>query len=244
MGTTTDPIDAIDDTTLRRLVRTAVHVRRYLPFYVTGLFLAVTLAVVPAVGDGGSGTPASTAAPGGGAGSAAGVPAITAAAAPSGRATGSGNTGGAAAAPAFLDASFDGAVDAGDNELLAATTPGAGAADSRRGDDPVAAPGFDTDEDLPETPETPEPCTVSLPSPAPQVDPGREVSGGQDTAEALAGASLPVDAAGTAAPVTEEAACSVPEAPVDVPSVPLPATPVSTDPGLPSGWLLRLAGLF
>jgi hypothetical protein len=70
------------------------------------------------------------------------------------------------------------------------------------------------------------------------------VSGGQDTAEALAGASLPVDAADTAAPVTDEAACNVPEAPVEVPSVPLPATPVSTDPGLPFGWLLRLAGLF
>lgn len=243
MGTTSDPIDAIDDTTLRRLVRTAVHVRRYLPFYVTGVFFAVTLAVVPAVGDGGSGTPASTAAPGGGAGSAAGVPAIAAAAAPSGRATGARNAG-VADAPAFLDASFDAAVDAGAGERLTATTPGAGAADSRRGADPVAAPDFDADDDLPETPETPEACTVSPPSPAPQVDPGREVSGGQDTAEALAGASLPVDAADTAAPVTDEAACSVPEAPVEVPSVPLPATPVSTDPGLPFGWLLRLVGLF
>jgi len=245
MGDSVDPIARIEDTTVRRLVRTVVHVRRFLPFYVAGTVFFVTMAAVPAI-DGGGGTPASTAAPGGGAGAAAGA-----------AATGSGASGRTGAAPAlapstapllaasFSDADLDGTLDDVRSSGSLGTSPstGAGAVGAGRGDDPLAAPDFDAPAEFPETPSAPEPCTVEPPSPAPEVEPAREVSGGQRTAEAVLGQQLPADAGETVAPVSQEAVCSVPESPVAVPSVPLPATPVADEPGLfgglPFGGLLR-----
>ena len=254
MGMQGDPLARIEDPTVRRFVRVVVHVRRFLPFYATGLLFAVTMAVVPAM-DGGGGNPSSLAGPGGGAGSAAGFV----------RPTGTGSGGAAAAGPAraggvagassatFADVGLDGAIDGADLAAAPLTSPTGALADARGGSSPTAglpsgAPAFDTPAEFPETPRPPEPCKLTPPSPAPAVDPARELTSGQDTVEAVAGQALPADAGETVDPVSQEALCNVPESPVPVPDVPLPAAPVSEDagPGLPLhlGWLLQLAFLF
>jgi hypothetical protein len=226
-----------------------VHVRRFLPFYVTGLVFAVTMAVVPAIGGGDEGgTPSTLAGPGGGAGSAtgsAGAPAGARTAAVSTAAVGGSRT---SAAPAFLDTGLDGSLaDEGD----VGSAPAAGSVvDRRNGTDPLAgapsSPDVDAG-DLDDAPDVPEPCRVEPPSPAPSVDPVREVSGAQRTLEAATGQTLPADVGATLSPATDPVVCDAPEPPVDAPSVPLPATPVSTDSAdatLPFGWLLRFVGLF
>jgi hypothetical protein len=43
-------MDALEDPFLRRSVKTAMHVRRFLPFYVFGVIWAVTLALFPSIG--------------------------------------------------------------------------------------------------------------------------------------------------------------------------------------------------
>jgi hypothetical protein len=228
-----DPIGEIEDPIARYLARTIVHVRRFFPFYVGGVAFLVAMLVLPAVGNGGGGDLASSSSSIAGSGGAAGVASTggRAAAASGGRsATGAGA---AAAGSSDLLASFAD-DDLGGEVAAGAPAGGTGAAahDGRRSAGaPVAVPET-PDSDIPETPEPPSACAVAAPSPAPAVTPKREVSGAQDTVESAARASLPVDVAETSSPVTDDAVCSVPEAPVALPTVPLPATPVGgTTPG-------------
>jgi hypothetical protein len=249
MGMQEDPLARIEDPTVRRFVRAVVHVRRFLPFYATGLVFAVTMAVVPAM-DGGGGTPASLAGSGGGgAGAVAGSARASGAGAASGgggAAVGASRSAGSVGA-AFSDVGFDGAADLASSPL---ESPSSASAEARSGGSPTSGlPGapadVDTPAEFPETPEPPEPCKLTPPSPAPAVDPARELSSAQDTVEAVAGLDLPADAGETVDPVSQEALCSVPASPVPVPDVPLPAAPVSHSSGLPVslGWLLQLAFL-
>lgn len=46
--------DKLQDPFLRRSVKTALHLRRYMPFYVFGLIWVVTLAAFPSIRDGGN----------------------------------------------------------------------------------------------------------------------------------------------------------------------------------------------
>jgi hypothetical protein len=227
-----DPIGEIDDRIARTLARTIVHVRRFLPFYGGGVAFAIAMLVLPVVGGGGGGSTASLAGSGRGvAGAATGSGNAAAAASGARSATGSG-----AAAAGFLGSSSDLAssyVDeggTGSGEGLTADTPagGAGAVDGRRNGTTAAVPSAPPVPDTPSSDVGDEPagCSVAPPSPAPTVTPKHEVAGAQDTVEAAAHQSLPVDVASTSSPVTDDAVCSVPASPVAVPSVPLPATPV------------------
>ena len=225
-----DPIAELDDRFTRIVARTAVHVRRFLTFYAGGLGFAVAMLMVPVVHGGGGGTPASVAGPGGAAG-AAGT-ANRAVAAPGGTAA---TPAGAATALTSSSSSFaaagDELVDAGSVDGAAGAVGGsAGTIGEGKGASlPTATippapetPSFGEDE-----PSAPELCQVQAPSPAPSVSPEREIESAQNTAESAARQELPADAGSTASPVLQQALCSTPEAPVDVPSVPLPATPVS-----------------
>jgi hypothetical protein len=242
-----DPIAELDDRFTRGVAKTAVHVRRYLSFYAGGLGFAVAMLMVPVVHDGGGGTPASFAGSGGAAGAAGSArPAV---AAPGGR---SATPAGAATAGSSSLGSF---ASAGDDEpagggvvdgAAGAAGAGSGATVGDRRGAPLASPPA-----VPPTPETPdfgddapsapELCRLEPPSPAPVVSPEREISGAQDTVEAAAGQPLPADAAETVSPVVQQGLCSAPAAPVDAPSVPVPATPVS-DSG-PRSPLQRLVDL-
>jgi hypothetical protein len=258
MGAKPDLLGQIEDPTVRRFVRVVVHVRRFLPFYVGGVLFALTMAIVPTIDGGERGTLPSAAGMGGGAGSAArpaGSTGATGATATARRAVAtvsSGAASGELAAATFLDDDVDGAAG------VDGATPGGGAstatadrrtapADPLAGSPDVAAPN--APDDLDDAPDVPEACRLEPPSPAPAVDPTRELSGGQNTAEALAGQQLPVDSGETVKPVSEATICNVPDAPVEAPSVPLPATPVSADgggglAGLPFlGFVLRLLAL-
>ena len=225
-----DPIAELDDRFTRVVARTAMHVRRFLTFYAGGLGFAVAMLMVPVVHGGGGGTPASVAGPGGAAG-AIGT-ANPAVAVPGGR---SATPAGAATASTSSSSSFapagDELVDAGLVDGAAGAVGGnvGGTVGDRKGA-PLPTPT------VPPTPETPdfgddetvaELCQVEPPSPAPAVSPERELTSAQDTAEAAARQELPADAATTASPVLQQAVCSTPELPVEVPSVPLPAAPVS-----------------
>ncbi len=238
-----DGLDGIDDGLVRRLVAVSLHVRSYLPFYVLGTFMAVTLAVIPSVARNG---PAPSSSSSSFANGATGGLATTAeASGGAGRIATDGLAAGVASLTSVADGGFAPDLSITDDTAGAsnvAAPPGGSLADQSGSTGPgVGAPSFDPSSDVPETPE---PCKITPPSPAPAVDPGREVDGAQSTAEAAARQQLPVRAADTAAPVTEAAACNVPEAPVAVPSVPLPATPVAkSDTSAGSGWWSRLVGL-
>ncbi len=229
-----DPIDELDDRLARGVAKTARHIKRFLTFYAGGLGFAVALLMVPVVHGGGGGTPASVAGPGGAAGAArSATPAV---AAPGGK---SATPAGAATASFSPVSSFasggDGLLDAGLTDGAAGAVGGAAGTVGDRKAAPLATPAIPT---TPETPdfgddgddEGPELCNLELPSPAPSTSPEREIGNAQDTVEAAAGQSLPVDVASTASPVIQQAVCGVPEAPVEPPAVPLPATPVAADP--------------
>jgi hypothetical protein len=224
-----DPIAELDDRFARGVAKTARHVKRFLTFYAGGLGFAVAMLMVPVVHGGGGGTPASVAGPGGAAG-AAGT-ANPAVAAPGGRTA---TPAGAAAATFSSGSSFP----AGD-ELTGGLVDGAAGAvggsgtgtvgDRRGGALPTVPEAPSTPDFGDEEPSAPELCKVEPPSPAPAVSPEREISGAQDTVEAAVRQPLPADLGTTASPVIQQATCSTPEPPVDAPSVPLPAAPVSAD---------------
>ena len=242
-----DPIAELDDRFTRIVARTAVHVRRFLTFYAGGLGFAVAMLMVPVVHGGGGGTPASVVGPGGAAG-AAGT-ANPAVAVPGGTSV---TPAGAATALTSSSSSFaspgDGVVDAGLVDAAAGAV--GGSAGTTVGDRKAAPLPTPTIPPAPETPDfgqdepsAPELCQLEAPSPAPAVSPERELDSGQNTVESAARQQLPADAAGSASPVLQQALCSTPEAPVDVPSVPLPATPVAADPDPTPSPLQRLIDL-
>jgi hypothetical protein len=231
-----DPIGEIDDRSARTMARTIVHVRRFFPFYAGGIAFAVAMLVLPVVG-GGGGTTASLA---GSSTSAAGAVngSGTKAAAANGARTA---TGPLAAAANFLGGTSDlvsSIFDDGGSgsEEVAADAPAGGvgaAVDGRRAGASPAPVGTPSGPDTPSTDfgddgssDDSGSCSIAAPSPAPTVTPSHEISGAQDTVEAAARMELPADVASTTSPVTNDAICSVPDAPVEAPSVPLPATPV------------------
>ena len=204
-----DPIAEIDDRIARGIARTIVHVRRFLPFYAGGIAFAVAMAVLPVVNGGGGGTPTAAVGPDGAAGAAAG------------------------SAGRLASAAAPGLVDEGVLDDVADAAGGAGSTLGGR-TSPMAGPGLpDASEapDIPDTPDAPDACQLALPSPAPSVSPERELSGAQQTAEAAAGQQLPADLGQTVSPVSQQALCSAPEPPVEVPAVPVPPTPVSRSGG-------------
>ena len=228
-----DPIGEIEDPIARYLARTIVHVRKFFPFYVGGVAFALAMLVLPVVRDDGrTGDSATLAGSGGVAGAVARSGSTAAAASGARTATGAG-----AAAAAILGGdpsgyvsfvSDEGGADLG-GEVGRASAGGASTDTVRSGSTPpVTTPAEvpDTPTDFGDEPEVPSACTLSPPSPAPSVTPSREIEGAQGTVESAARQSLPADLASTTAPVSDDAVCQVPEAPVDAPSVPLPATPV------------------
>ena len=227
-----DPIGEIEDPIARYLARTIVHVRKFLPFYVGGVAFALAMLVLPVVRDDGRTGDSATLAGSGGVAGAVARSGSTAAAA-SGVRTATG-TGAAAAANLGDPSGFvsfvsdEGGADLGGEVAAGASAGGAAAVDGRRTAAPVNPPADvpEAPTDFGDEPEVPSACTLSPPSPAPSVTPSREIEGAQGTVESAARQSLPADLASTTAPVTDDAVCQVPEAPVDVPSVPLPATPV------------------
>ena len=221
-----DPIAELDDRFTRVVARTAVHVRRFLTFYAGGLGFALAMLMVPVVHGGGGGTPAAVAGPGGAAG-AAGT-ANRAVAVPGGTAA---TAAGAAAAPASSDPfATEGTAlaDAGLVDGAAGAVGGSGGTvgGSKSAPGPTIPPTPETP-DFGDEPEAPELCQVEAPSPAPAVSPERELESAQNTVEAAARQELPADAGATASPVLQQAVCSTPEPPVEVPSVPLPAAPLA-----------------
>lgn len=235
-----DPIAELDDRFTRGVARTARHVKRFLSFYAGGLGFAVAMLMVPVVHGGDGGTPAAVAGPGGAAG--ATRTAAPAVAAPGGR---SATPAGAAAASFSSDSSFasagDELVGAGlDDGAAGAVGGGSTTVGDRRGGALPATPEVPETPDFGDEPSAPELCKVEPPSPAPAVSVERELSGAQDTVEAAAGQPLPADVGATASPVIQGAVCSTPEAPVDAPSVPLPATPVAEPSASPLQRLIDL----
>ena len=237
-----DPIAELEDRFTRVVARTALHVRRFLTFYAGGLGFAVAMLMVPVVHSGGGGTPASVAGPGGAAGAAR--TANPAVAVPGGR---SATPAGAATALTSSASTFasagDERVDADPADGAAGAVGGSAGTVGDRKAAPLPAPSIPPTPETPDfgdEPEAPELCQVEPPSPAPAVSPERELESAQNTAESAARQEAPVDAASTASPVLQQAACSTPEPPVDVPSVPLPGVPLSNPTPSPLQRLIDL----
>jgi hypothetical protein len=237
-----DPIAEITDPFTRAAARVAVHVRRFLTFYAGGLGFVVAMLMVPVVHGGGGGTPASVAGPGGVAGAAgASNPAVAApgrkAATPAGAAAATSSS------TSFAASELDDAALRDGGAAGAAVLGGTGAAIGDGTTSALPDSPFGDTADIPATPDAPELCRLEPPSPAPAVSPERELSGLQDTVEAVAQQQLPVDSGATIAPVTQQALCATPALPVAPPSVPLPATPVAASSSAGATPLQRLVGL-
>lgn len=218
-------IAAIDDPLVRRVVGLSLHVRGYLPYYAVTVALFGFLAfgprhsveVAPVASSGG--VPAPGVSVGGATGD--GGPAT------------SGVAGSRAAGPAAV--ALDGTLSGSDLSSTAGALEvgdlGGGSLTDQSGSaalpvPPAPAapglddPGFGFGSDVPGDFETPEPvatCTVTLPSPAPSISPSREVGGLQQTAEAVAGVSAPVDGSGTAEEAASTIGCPSVGATPDVP---------------------------
>jgi hypothetical protein len=198
----------MEDPIVRRLVRLAVHVRGYLPYYLVTIALLAVVAFVPRPGGGsddllGANNAATAAGPaargastpaGGARAGAAGAGALAAAADASllGGAAGASDLGAGA-----VDASAVGFL-AGD--AAATAVPEAPAAPAAPEAPDASAPDFSGFDDVTSADE-PAYCTVSAPSPAPSVTPYREIDGAQGTVEAAARTELPA----SAAPYVEDA---------------------------------------
>ena len=113
-------VEGIEDPFLRRTVKGALHLRRFMPFYVFGLIWVVTLALFPSIRDGGNDDPAD----GGFAGGSGAVVADTGAGAPTEGST----TDPTAVADAGAAPTAGGTASAGGGAQPGAAKPVAGAA--------------------------------------------------------------------------------------------------------------------
>ncbi len=226
---TDDPVSLIEDNIVRRLVRVAVHVRGYAPYYAATVAFGVMLLVVPALGGGDNGGDAV----------AAGVTQGT----DTSTTTRPTTTPRSSAAPAEL------ASSAGDF-----FTPPVSTEATRSSDRPTYSfDDFDSsdDSDAPassETDDTDKPCTVEPPDGAPvsPVSPEKEADNAQNTLEAATGQDAPAEADETVGDGLEATgqceddgseAESVPD-PTDAPT-----SPASTDtPALDDDVVIDLAG--
>lgn len=217
-----DAIASIDDTIVRRLVRVAVHVRGYAPYYAATLALFAFLAFGPRpASDGGDDAAfgsAATSAANGGAGAAGGNGGRSAASSPATLSPQAAGT--LLAGAAGLDGSGLG-VDGDDGTFGIAGDASAGAGAALP--EAPAAPDFESFDpgDVDYGTDLPDACTVALPSPAPSVSPSREVDGLQTTLEAAAGAEAPADLAPYAEDAASTAGCpDVSDLPIPLPALP------------------------
>lgn len=217
-----DAIASIDDTIVRRLVRVAVHVRGYAPYYAATLALFGFLAFGPRPeskgGDDAAFGSSATSAAGGGAGATGGSGGRSAVSSPTTLSPQAAGT--LLAGAAGLDGSglgLDG--DGGTFGIAGDASAGAGTALPEA----PAAPDFESFDpgDVDYGTELPDACTVALPSPAPSVSPSREVDGLQTTLEAAAGTEAPADLAPYAEDAASTAGCpDASELPVPLPALP------------------------
>ena len=216
-----DAIASIDDTIVRRLVRIAVHVRGYAPYYVATLALFGFLAFGPRP-DSRAGDDAAL---GRSAGSAAGG-AVT----NGGGAGRSGSTSPTRLSPRAAGTLLAGAAGLDGSGLASGEAGGvfgiAGDATTSAGPslpDTPAAPDVESFDpgDVDYGTDLPDACTVALPSPAPSVSPSREVEGLQTTLEAAAGLEAPADLSPYVEDAASTAGCpDASELPVPIPAVP------------------------
>ncbi|HVM08255.1 MAG TPA: hypothetical protein VM345_07335 [Acidimicrobiales bacterium] len=214
-------IDSIDDPITRRLVRVAVHVKGYAPYYAATAALFGFLAFGPRP----DGVRPDGSAFGANAGRAGAV-----ASAPADGTRGAGGT----TIPSSLSPNAANALLVG-----AASGSFASALGGDGGELSLADGTVTSTPNLPEAPAPPEfpgfddvdygsaidaGCSVKPPSPAPEVTPSREVANAQQTAEAAVGAKAPADLA----PYVEDAAAAsgCPDVAGSVPALPLPGLPV------------------
>lgn len=225
-----DPVSLIEDNIVRRLVRVAVHVRGYAPYYAATVAFGVMLLVVPALGGGDNDGDAV----------AAGVTRGTDTSTTTQPTT---TTPRSSAAPAEL------ATSAGDF-----FTPPVSTEATRSSDRPTYSfDDFDTsdDSDAPassETDDADKPCTVEPPDGAPvsPVSPEKEADNAQNTLEAATGQDAPAEADETVGDGLE-ATGQCDDDGTDAESVPdpteTPTTPASTDtPTVDDDVVIDLAG--
>lgn len=214
-----DPVGLIEDTIVRRLVRVAVHVRGYAPYYAATVAFGVMLLVVPVIGGGGgdeavaSGVAESTSAP------------STTSTAPSGSSSRS-------AAPVELAGSADDFFTPSvTTEATRSSTP------SYDFDDFDYDTGADSSSPAASEEESDKPCYVEPPDGAPisPVSPEREAGNAQNTLENATGQEAPAESGETVGTAVEESgACddgssteSLPD-PTDEPAAPA-STPVDDE---------------
>lgn len=216
-GPVDDPVGLIEDNIVRRLVRFAIHVRGYAPYYGATIAFGAMLLLVPALG----GSPESG-------NFAAGVtndPAPRATAAPS-------TTAPRASAPSALASSAD------DFFTPAVTTEAVRSGSTYSFDDSDYESSDDTGSDAPAaTDEKDKPCYVPPPDDVPvsPVSPERETKNAQDTLESAVGQEAPAEGGETVGTVVEatgqceEAGSSAPLSTPETPTAPASAPDVDTD---------------
>ena len=226
-GGADDPVSLIDDDIVRRLVRVAVHVRGYAPYYAATFAFGVMLLVVPALGGGGS----ADAFAAGGSGSDPATPATPAATAPR-----------SSTAPAELASSASDFFD----PLI--TTEATRSDSATYSFDEFDYRGSESDSPAStESEGSDKPCAVEPPEGAPvsPIVPEKEADNVQNTLEAVTGEEAPADAGDTVSQGVEAigecdddaGAQSIPD-PADA-----PVLPASTDlPAVDDDAVIDLAG--
>jgi len=199
---------ALEDGFVRRFVAVCVHVRNYAPYYAVTVALVTALVLLPRADRADDADRAGATGATGAASRAGG----TSPAPPSSQATSSRPVRGIDPSAAGLFQAPAGGAD-GD-----ARAGGGTAATGSTGVTVPAAPAAPSG--VTSAPDVPDPglgygsddtgCTLHPPSPAPAVTPAREVGGAQETAEAAAGVSAPVNGEGTVETVEDAAGCTDP----------------------------------